>query len=106
MRISDWSSDVCSSDLAFLIAVRGSIVALQLDQRGDLESQLLDLAFQDFELLRLRIENLVAGGAIGDERLGIIFGIDQCRTRRNADHHRAFGYIPGDRKSTRLNSSH
>src|SRR3546814_13829173 len=71
MRISDWSSDVCSSDLAFLIAVRGSIVALQLDQRGDLESQLLDLAFQDFELLRLRIENLVAGGAIGDERLGI-----------------------------------
>src|SRR3546814_17683556 len=32
MRISDWSSDVCSSDLQLLAELLGGLIGLQLDQ--------------------------------------------------------------------------
>src|SRR3546814_19498762 len=44
MRISDWSSDVCSSDLAFMTEIRaGGVAAMELVAR-DLKAQGLYLA--------------------------------------------------------------
>src|SRR3546814_3409177 len=91
MRISDWSSDVCSSDLhqppeialvgavAFLrgggLRARGRLLGRQLDLLGDRVDASLDTA-------------------------GIIIGLElRC-------HHVADDPARQDRKSTRLNSSH
>src|SRR3546814_13836935 len=58
MRISDWSSDVCSSDLALLVEARP-----QLDQRGDRLARLGRLAqrLDDGRVLRGAIERLLDG---------------------------------------------
>src|SRR3546814_9224249 len=107
MRISDWSSDVCSSDL--LLEVFGAVVVAE-------------------EALRIAGEPGIAAlllEGIGDaldhlgiaQRLAGLF-VDEDRQRhapqalaRNAPvrpllDHRAQAIAPGDRKSTRLNSSH
>src|SRR3546814_9349080 len=98
MRISDWSSDVCSSDLGKVSAVH-------------------DCA--DGGLLVAVTEMALAGniGAILEPDAGIAlhawaFGEDQARyvvTSANgadiAEAARAAG-VPVDRKSTRLNSRH
>src|SRR3546814_5725456 len=99
MRISDWSSDVCSSDLVTAIAA------------GD----------QRFPFARRRD----AGG--GDAEIGVgVVGVDVERALalvdvifapllpRRDEQRRRFGIVGGDqidlarldRKSTRLNSSH
>src|SRR3546814_1044569 len=98
MRISDWSSDVCSSDLNRIVEAAGRI----------------------FGQIGVRVA-LYDGKALGDG-LGHIdaiklysarvdpFLVAQRRHQRavaatDNKHARAFGHI-GDRKSTRLNSSH
>src|SRR3546814_9286020 len=87
MRISDWSSDVCSSDL--------------LQQ---------DMEFAVIGRHRGRIvHHPFGGGDIGVERGKVVVGgaqhrqFDRGETER---HGRLEQLAEGDRKSTRLNSSH
>src|SRR3546814_9399870 len=89
MRISDWSSDVCSSDLL----VRRCIAAAALDADvefhfGDrAEEVALDVGRE--RLQRRYIEGVEPVGRVPRE-------IDETRQKPRQ----------GDRKSTRLNSSH
>src|SRR3546814_16800827 len=89
MRISDWSSDVCSSDLAFVAQIVGHAVlagaaAQGLDQIGNLQigedlggggaGDVEDLAANRQDRLRLAIARLLgrAAGriALADEAIG------------------------------------
>src|SRR3546814_4809009 len=102
MRISDWSSDVCSSDLRELaVADIGGIrdlLAMGIDdtqagvgraqQIGEIET-----------LARNRVEAIEGGLVRRIERTGGGLTGDQRRRRRDLDQ-------PDDRKSTRLNSRH
>src|SRR3546814_4969452 len=80
MRISDWSSDVCSSDLRFM----PHRDILDLDRTDPFAARLHDI---------LR--------AVGD--LHIAFGVDRADV---AGVEKTFLVEHVDRKSTRLNSSH
>src|SRR3546814_2023164 len=65
MRISDWSSDVCSSDLSMLMGVQAFLVHCAV---GGLAEQPCDM----HRLATRALADLVAaGGAVGnDDRLG------------------------------------
>src|SRR3546814_10184208 len=86
MRISDWSSDVCSSDLDILVCAHAHRMIVPHRLCGALESKPL------------------AVGAIVDRPAGETFveTRDGDRHDDRHDQHRK----TGDRKSTRLNSSH
>src|SRR3546814_1708306 len=92
MRISDWSSDVCSSDLVGPALCRSPV--------GVLLKQL------DVELVEL------AGGAdVEAVFAGLLYGGDARERQERSDVVRKIGVGAGDglavdRKSTRLNSSH
>src|SRR3546814_399206 len=75
MRISDWSSDVCSSDLAF--------------------AHLLKLALYDFQLLCRGVEGFGAGCTVGNEMALIFLRINQGLAGRDADHNGALWHVPG-----------
>src|SRR3546814_1442014 len=98
MRISDWSSDVCSSDL---VADGEQIKALVLAEEafGDAEGLFLADEHADVRLERYFGES-DRDAAVGD--------VVACRDPAGAD--RAADEIAGvpfgDRKSTRLNFSH
>src|SRR3546814_9335500 len=99
MRISDWSSDVCSSDLAFAVerpvAIGTQVVAGEV--AGDLAQPR-----QEAGRVLQALEVLPGGeeGILGDVLAGRhVAGDRQC--------HRGDRVLAGtDRKSTRLNSSH
>src|SRR3546814_7619868 len=83
MRISDWSSDVCSSDL--IEGAGGTAVALGADLTREAEVEtLLPRAAQALGPLALLVNN------------ASLFEMDVVDTATRAS----------DRKSTRLNSSH
>src|SRR3546814_7455199 len=96
MRISDWSSDVCSSDL----------------DRNLVEAE-DDLVHPPASHLAFDLEHLEAGGAALDEDDADPVGADRSR-RPTEDHDRVRPVSPGDvalgpgqledRKSTRMNS--
>src|SRR3546814_1664194 len=99
MRISDWSSDVCSSDLlARLAELQRGIRRLDADDvvAGNREQRLQQVAeeravvdHQQAAAAAFAVAAVAVGGEPVMERLGeVIAGIDE------------------DRKSTRLNSSH
>src|SRR3546814_5510268 len=110
MRISDWSSDVCSSDL--------------LDGfQDDVRPELKPLASYDPELAKIeklvpgegalwaRVEAYLEGFTIPKDRLQKTFdaAIARCRGRSMAHIPMPEGEsfrLELDRKSTRLNSSH
>src|SRR3546814_8166472 len=101
MRISDWSSDVCSSDLP-----------VPLEQ---LESARQALRAAQFRMLQRAAEVEIVGGAIGDRDANArpvdVFDGLQGRARRHQvgrlDRYIGVAERDGlDRKSTRLNSSH
>src|SRR3546814_2140211 len=101
MRISDWSSDVCSSDLQHLIAFTLLRRADQLVDRGRLVAGGLIVADQVEALAALDLVG--ARGAVRD--IGVR-GVDLVERSANLDDHgRQYGSV-ADRKSTRLNSSH
>src|SRR3546814_7100863 len=114
MRISDWSSDVCSSDLLFDILRRRQQIAF-----GTLGQQLRGVSVDlDAGGLQSRVEprrKLLAldrpdidAGAGGIERLEPT-GFALALVERTADHNQqrvALQLRGQDRKSTRLNSSH
>src|SRR3546814_8510044 len=118
MRISDWSSDVCSSDLAGVDKLdRAATRSRRVDDippdRPDariLETRRQRQVVAEVEIMRDpgieiifgRIGRAVAniGGVRGEcpyLAIGIAIGAEDLRPARNA---------PVDRKSTRLNSSH
>src|SRR3546814_2915270 len=103
MRISDWSSDVCSSDL----------VALPQGRAAD------DQRMADAPGVEIGAEvDLVIGGFIGDEALVAATADRQVIADRDGERLAGGGRadalrastagigIEADRKSTRLNSSH
>src|SRR3546814_10267906 len=95
MRISDWSSDVCSSDLILEPGVTGGI------GRG----QVVDLNGGAIGQNDAPPDQQCPALAKGDHA---VIAADQPRALR--DQERAAGHrvvdVLGDRKSTRLNSSH
>src|SRR3546814_10765264 len=102
MRISDWSSDVCSSDLAFVD---------QTDLWSKIETAAAEIgAVVDVMDTRPRVEHYSPGpnrmpspGSKPDpERPNFYFGADHGRMERQV----AVQISLTDRKSTRLNSSH
>src|SRR3546814_2679991 len=97
MRISDWSSDVCSSDLA----IGPPPLACAMGHEG--------------QVLRVVSHGLSSsgrdGGGVVDADLDHAFRIDQAGALAHhvVDEVRRPVAVPGDvadRKSTRLNSSH
>src|SRR3546814_5598038 len=108
MRISDWSSDVCSSDLAVRAIGVGCIILRQRRAIG--ADFLLEIAVVIIFVLR---DPVGAEAALGAERAGARrqTGIDgRVHPLRGAEQ-AADAVIAildqrQDRKSTRLNSSH
>src|SRR3546814_5477540 len=97
MRISDWSSDVCSSDLRFeRFAIPWYFAAVQVQY----------LSTQADDVLRLGLIQADGLDVFAQPR----FAERKDRLRRVGDREQFRGRLVdadvGDRKSTRLNSSH
>src|SRR3546814_6356548 len=90
MRISDWSSDVCSSDLRHALPV-----ALVAAHENSAQGSAIVIAFLDAQ------RHAVA-------QLGEFADLDRCaeRARAQFELQPLIGIAREDRKSTRLNSSH
>src|SRR3546814_10232033 len=104
MRISDWSSDVCSSDL-----VRSaSVSALVIRERARGEAMVSILQLQEART-GVRMVDPFAGAPkfIETDPAGLVVPLGEVREddreMASAGHH-GIGLV--DRKSTRLNSSH
>src|SRR3546814_10731469 len=104
MRISDWSSDVGSTDLVIAVAARRIGVAVDVDigarifaeGRGDAVERATELALHH---RAVEVEGDVAGH-VEDELVALALDVD-------AGAGGAFAQLLFlDRKSTRLNSSH
>src|SRR3546814_7045237 len=95
MRISDWSSDVCSSDLLEVTPSGPASAALAVER--------LALAFDDDTRSRVLAKGseLRATAEINSSGVGLITG--QWEVATGATSHWP---VIRDRKSTRLNSSH
>src|SRR3546814_8868366 len=105
MRISDWSSDVCSSDLPDALfleraprAVEAVIVAavverqpINVDQVGPVHR------VGPAEIFIMPEEGIGRAGEVGAGEIPALFAVDDQLVPGDA---------AGDRKSTRLNSSH
>src|SRR3546814_1415684 len=105
MRISDWSSDVCSSDLEHLEIIDNAwhhrldagLIGRLLEFEADAQLQEARLASPAVEadqhlveiVVIVRSRGLVVGSGAAEQRIENAAEVD-----------------PGDRKSTRLNSSH
>src|SRR3546814_7256253 len=112
MRISDWSSDVCSSDL---------LVSLLEDARRDVSPEVVtEMLARYQDALRPLIDRsafAASYAALGAQRNAKIIGIFTRLSRRDGKHgylqhiSRVWRLLEGDlrhadRKSTRLKSSH
>src|SRR3546814_7609224 len=104
MRISDWSSDVCSSNLALTVDVTDVDDTINLNLDTDTDADLNTAAAFDG----------AAGAAVFAEDANVgnnahiaNFGSDDVILVSNgAPDDYSFGEDAKDRKSTRLNSSH
>src|SRR3546814_6116791 len=123
MRISDWSSDVCSSDLADQV---GCVRAFRLKDGGFIREKLLALSDYDFScsysILEspMGVENYVATLKLtpvtdGDRTFAEWSASFDCAVEREAELTASIGgtvfqggfeALKRDRKSTRLTSSH
>src|SRR3546814_2312641 len=98
MRMSDWSSDVCSSDLSFTGSTRVGHLVLQASAAAGVKRVALELGGN--------APFIVTADADLDQAVRVAVaakfqttGQDCCAVNRIYVHRR-------DRKSTRLNSSH
>src|SRR3546814_5942352 len=97
MRISDWSSDVCSSDLLVIVPISRFIDVVGQDQRG------ITALRRHFRLDDQRL--------IGPKLIRA-FIIELSEQAAEIRHHVEnlelvdIAFLTKDRKSTRLNSSH
>src|SRR3546814_5022222 len=105
MRISDWSSDVCSSDLLVLSA--GGVLAALIAAFGSREGV---WHFSDgFLILRWAFYAAVAGGLLAIVAWAMTRrapGSIRRRSSTNSLNPCPAASRAADRKSTRLNSSH
>src|SRR3546814_4772382 len=111
MRISDWSSDVCSSDLPVELEARQALARRRLESlaSGDGGVEISESVFE-----RLDLANLAATvGVVGPAQPGFVLrrqflGIGRQRDEIQPQPRRERVAIGErlDRKSTRLNSSH
>src|SRR3546814_4662625 len=109
MRISDWSSDVCSSDL--VDAMHRAV--LRPGQRLPSSRQLAERIGVSRNTVSLAYDALLADGYLSSRsRSGVYVAADVAGTRIGASRRRrdpesplAARLAPEDRKSTRLNSS-
>src|SRR3546814_2956501 len=107
MRISDWSSDVCSSDLVGLTTANNPGVVNPIASAASLQLQL------QHQLLQQHSGSGSVASVPGSSGVGSIEGVilggsehlhllQQVQQDADGD----FGAMTTDRKSTRLNSSH
>src|SRR3546814_5860979 len=89
MRISDWSSDVCSSDLAAAILLEGA--------DGELEGEFAAVLAAATHLAADADDALLAGLQVMLQ-IAVMLAVIRLRHQH--------GDVAADRKSTRLNSSH
>src|SRR3546814_10574271 len=108
MRISDWSSDVCSSDLEFsLTPITGVSIFLtgERDRFPDIECPSLPLQ-RPFRLQSVLNDLVCLRSAVAarweQRRLFALVGRERQPRIRGV----AYTIVGVDRKSTRLNSSH
>src|SRR3546814_8677174 len=115
MRISDWSSDVCSSDLlnddevvarddgGFWLKLGRAV----LTAAGELQSVFANVSVRPSEdgdgLVRVTITTSSPDIGIAFTESAFPKGFEQLSSMSKA---RGFDVFSGDRKSTRLNSSH
>src|SRR3546814_3301701 len=97
MRISDWSSDVCSSDLA---------VSLDVTDEASTRA-----AYDAAEAAFGPIDTIVANAGVATEKLALGLSVEEVDGLLAANVRGVFltvteGARRLDRKSTRLNSSH
>src|SRR3546814_1170235 len=100
MRISDWSSDVCSSDLEEIEGAGGQAVAVAGDVRDEaLAKALVDTARDRFGGLDIAVNN---AGTLGE--MAPVAELSTAGWRESIAANLTSAFL--DRKSTRLNSSH
>src|SRR3546814_8621909 len=103
MRISDWSSDVCSSDL-----ISGRLIGAGVRMGASdfaAAERLLERA--EAELSRVPARRFATALEIARARLAALKGdAREALSRINAAKAHCPTRLPVDRKSTRLNSSH
>src|SRR3546814_5125215 len=100
MRISDWSSDVCSSDLDLTIVLLATVPLQDLKQIREL-TDAAGVALVDC--------GVTGGQTVRQNGLVCLVGADEvafARARPVLDGFAKSVALMGDRKSTRLNSSH
>src|SRR3546814_6872918 len=107
MRISDWSSDVCSSDL---------IVGHEMGRALGKPAIFVERPTGTFELRRgfaidpgakvLMVEDVVTTGLSSREAMACVAAAGGAVIAEAALVDRSAGSVELDRKSTRLNSSH
>src|SRR3546814_1518487 len=107
MRISDWSSDVCSSDLLHRVTdlpedIEGGL-RLDEDMLG-LDTALTKLAAVDERLARVVELRYFAG--LSEMEIAALLDRSERSIRRDWQKAKLFLLAALDRKSTRLNSSH
>src|SRR3546814_10512836 len=97
MRISDWSSDVCSSDLDLAIAYVEDQISVRMNEaiKAAMAAKKVDLLVSP-EAVLARENNVDISDAVVTELNRILPSVSTAPPA---------GYQP-DRKSTRLNSSH
>src|SRR3546814_3768877 len=106
MRISDWSSDVCSSDLSYPRALAPQPEDDDLPRDRDRADDEHDVAERPYPAQRFKEALLKELGAarIPHARRHARFELEQPDRQQAGEDHQ---HKPGvDRKSTRLNSSH
>src|SRR3546814_4645965 len=109
MRISDWSSDVCSSDLRMVAAVDGPVdLVAGIEARGFLFAAAIAVPLNAGVLL-IRKDGKLPGATIAEE-YALEYGHDRIAMHADACAPGArvllIDDLIADRKSTRLNSSH
>src|SRR3546814_7905493 len=107
MRISDWSSDVCSSDLREDLYFRLNVVNIQLPPLRARPQDIPILA-QHFAAKYSEANGLSATLQITPQALEVLRAHHWRGNVRELENtmHRAVLLAQEDRKSTRLNSSH
>src|SRR3546814_9330092 len=111
MRISDWSSDVCSSDLPDAVKATGGRISLAVELAARMEHGHDDFQRRLAGEFGVRVDRHTA--AVVDDGQPVADVEDDLDPVRMAGHrlvHAVVDHLGGevvdDRKSTRLNSSH